>query len=93
MTLPVRLAPLTVKVCAAEAVPCVVVKGVKVPEAERDGAGTTVPLTNTDRLAAPALVTVMLPLTEPTTAPAAMRTEIVVAATVPDTGVNTREPA
>ena len=63
--------------------PSVVVKEVNVPDVERDGGGTTVPLTATDLLVAPELATPMLPLGEPTTAAAAIRTEIVVPAKVP----------
>ena len=78
-----RLAPLTVKLCGAEAAPSVVVKEVNVPDVERDGAGTTVPLTPTVLLIAPPLEAVMFPLGEPTLAAAERRTEIVVLANVP----------
>ena len=82
VTLPVRLDPLTEKVCAAEGVPCVAVKAANVPVTVIDGGGTTVPLTATVLLLASLLETVMLPLGEPTFA-AVRRTEIVVLAKVP----------
>ncbi len=82
MTLPVRLVPLTVKVCAAEAVPCVAVKAASVLDTVVDGGDTTVPLTATVLLLAPLLETVMLPLGEPTVA-AVRRTEMTVLAKVP----------
>jgi hypothetical protein len=83
VTLPVRFEPVTVKLCAVDAAPSVVLKGVNVPDVERDGAGTTVPLTPTVLLLAPPLDTVMLPLGEPTLAAAERRTEIVVLVSVP----------
>ena len=70
-----------------------VLKEVSVPEVERDGAGTTVPLTATILLLAPLLDNVMLPLGEPTAAAAESRTETVVLATVPALGVSVRLPA
>ena len=82
VTLLVRLDPLTEKVCAVEAVPCVAVKAAKEPVTVIDGGGTTVPLTATVLLLAPLLETVMLPLGEPTFA-AVRRTETVVLAKVP----------
>ena len=82
VTLPMRLAPLTVKVCAAEAVPCVAVNAASVPVTVIAGGGTTVPPTPTVLLLAPPLETVMLPLGEPTFA-AVRRTEIVELARVP----------
>jgi hypothetical protein len=82
MTFAVRFAPLTEKVCAAEAVPCVAVKEANVPVTVIAGGGTTVPLTATVLLLAPPLETVMSPLGEPTSA-AVRRTEIVVPANVP----------
>ena len=59
------------------------VKGVNVPDVERDGCGNTVPLTPTVLLLAPPLDTVMLPLGDPTLAAAERRTEIVVLVSVP----------
>lgn len=59
------------------------VKGVNVPDVERDGAGTTVPLTPTVLLLAPPLETVMLPLGEPTLAAAERRTDSVMLTKVP----------
>ncbi len=66
------------------------VKGVNVPDVERDGCGNTVPLTPTVLLLAPPLDTVMLPLGEPTLAAAERRAEIVVLANVPAPGVSER---
>ena len=91
--MPVRLAPLTVKLCGAEAAPSVVLKGVNVPDVERDGAGTTVPLTPTVLLLAPPLETVMFPMGEPTLAAAERRTVIDALAKVPALGVSVRLPA
>ena len=82
MTLPVRFAPLTVKVCAAEAVPCVAENAASVPVTVIAGGGTTMPPTPTVLLVAPPLETVMFPLGEPTFA-AVRRTEIVELARVP----------
>ena len=93
VTLPVKFAPLTEKVWAVEAVPCVAVKTANVPVTVIDGGGTTVPLTATVLLLAPLLDTVMLPLGEPTLAAADSRAEIVVPAKVPALGVNVRLPA
>jgi hypothetical protein len=70
-----------------------VVKGVNVPDVERDGCGNTVPLTPTVLLLAPPLDTVMLPLGDPTLAAAERRTEIMVLANVPAPGVSVRLPA
>ena len=93
VTLPVRFAPLTVKVCAADAVPCVVVKTDSVPETVTEGGGTTVPLTDTVWLLAPLLDTVTLPVGEPTLASAERRTEIVVLARVLPVRVSARLPS
>ena len=68
--------------------PSVVVKETNAPDVERDGAGTTVPLTPTVLPLAPTLETVMLPLGEPTLAAAERRTEIVVPANAPAFGVS-----
>jgi hypothetical protein len=92
VTLLVRLDPLTEKVCAAEAVPCVAVKTANVPVTVIDGGGTTVPLTATVLLLAPLLDTVMLPLRDPALPAALTRAEIVVPANVPAPGVNARLP-
>jgi hypothetical protein len=92
MILPLKFAPLTVKVCAAEAVPAVVLKAASVSVTVTEGAGITVPLTATVLLLAPLLDTVMLPVGEPTLAEAERRTEIVVMANVPALGVNVRLP-
>jgi hypothetical protein len=83
VTLPVRFAPLTEKVWAVEAVPCVAVNAASVPVTIIAGGGTTVPVTPTVLLLAPPLDTVMLPLGEPTLAAAERRTEIVVLVSVP----------
>jgi len=93
LILPVKFAPLTEKVCAVEAVPCVAVNAASTPEMVIDGAGTTVPLTPTVLLLAPPLDTVMLPLGDPTLAAAERRAEIVVLANVPAPGVSVRLPA
>ena len=93
VTLLVRLDPLTEKVCAAEAVPCVAVKTANVPVTVIDGGGTTVPLTATVLLLAPLLDTVMLPLRDPALPAALTRAEIVVPAKAPALGVNVRLPA
>ena len=53
------------------------VKDVNELDVDSEGAGTTVPLTATDLLVAPELATPMLPLGEPATAEAAIRTEMV----------------
>ena len=70
--LPMRPVPLTVKDCAAEAVP---LAAVKLPSEETEGEITarTVPLTETDWVVAPVLASVMLPEAEPPDAEAAMR--------------------
>jgi hypothetical protein len=93
VTLPVRFTPLTEKVWAVEAVPCVAVNAASAPVTVIDGGGTTVPLTPTVLLLAPPLETVMFPLGEPTLAAAERRTEIVVFANVPAPGVSVRLPA
>ena len=91
--MPVKFAPLTVKVCTAEAVPAVVLKADNVPVVVTDGGGTTAPVRATVRLVAPVLDTVMLPEAEPTGAVALMRTEIVVASSEPPLTVKLRESA
>jgi hypothetical protein len=93
VTSPVRFAPLTVKVCGAEAVPAVVLKADNVPVVVTDGGGTTVPLTATVWLVAPVLDTVILPEAAPTGAVALMRTETVVAPSEPPLTVKLRESA
>jgi hypothetical protein len=93
VTLPVRLDPVTVKLCEADDAPSVVLKGVSVPDVESKGCGMTVPLTLTVLLLAPLLDTVMFPLGEPTLAAAERRAEIVVLAKVPAPGVSVRLPA
>jgi len=90
--LPVRLNPLTVKVCAAEAVPRVAVNAVSDADVAIDGGGTTVPLMATDLEVAPELVTEILPESAPAAAVAAIRTEIVVMASVPLLGVSVAVP-
>lgn len=90
--LSVRFAPLTEKVWAVEAVPCVAVNEASVPVTVIDGGGTTVPLTATVLLLAPMLETVMLPLGEPTFT-AVRRTVIDALAKVPALGVSVRLPA
>ena len=79
------------KVCTAEAVPCVEPKATKDDKRLREGGNTTVPLAASVWLAAPALDTVTLPETEPLGAEAAIRTEIVVDATDPLLRVRVRE--
>ena len=91
VTLPVKFAPLTVKVCAAEAVPCVAAKETKDDKTLKEGGNPTVPLAASVWLAAPALNTVTLPETEPLGAVAAIRTEIVVDATDPLLWLRVRE--
>ena len=91
VTLPVRFAPLTVKVCTAEAVPAVVLNATNVPVVVIDGGGTTVPLSDNVWLVAPVLDTVMLPDTAPTGATALMRTEIEDTSSEPPLGVSARE--
>ena len=91
--MPVRFAPLTEKVWAVEAVPCVAVNEASVPVTVMDGAGTTVPLTPTVLLLAPPLETVMFPMGEPTLAAAERRTVIDALAKVPALGVSVRLPA
>ena len=93
VTLPVKFAPLTVKVCGAEAVPAVVLKADNVPVVVTDGGGTTAPVRATVRLVAPALDTMMLPETAPAGAVALMRTETVVAPSEPPLTVKLRESA
>jgi hypothetical protein len=84
VTLPVRFAPLTVKVCAAEAVPAV---AVKLPRDAgltlKDGGALTVPETASVRDVAPALATLILPVKTPAKALAAMRTSKFVEETTP----------
>jgi hypothetical protein len=91
VTLSVKFAPLTVKVCDAEAVPCVEPKATKDDKTLREGGNPTVPLAASVWLAAPALDTVTLPETEPSGAVAAIRTEIVVDAADPLLWVSVRE--
>lgn len=92
VTLPVKFAPLTVKVCAAEAVPCVAVNGEKLETAIIAGWEPTTPAAGSVRSVAPAELIRTLPPTAPLLAVAAMRTERVVAATVPPVCVREREP-
>jgi hypothetical protein len=93
VTLPVRLDPLTVKFCAVDAAASVVLKGVSVPDTEREGCGNTVPLTPTVLLLAPTLEIVMFPLGEPTLAATERRAKIVVLAKVPAPEARERLPA
>ena len=93
ITFPVKLAPLTVKVCAAEAMPCVAENEEKSEATAMAGWEPTTPETASAPSVAPSELMRMMPEAAPSGAVAAMRTEIVVAASAPDTGVNTREPA
>ena len=93
VTSPVRLAPLTVKVCGVEAVPAVVLNAANVPMVVIDGGGATVPLTATVWFVAPVLDSVILPEAAPTGAVALMRTETVVTPSEPPLTVKLRESA
>jgi hypothetical protein len=89
VTFPVRLAPESCKVCSAEAVPDIALKGTKDPTTLIRGIAVTVALTESVLEATPAVETVILPGKEPGGAVAATRTEID-AETVPLDGVNAR---
>ena len=91
VTSPVRFAPLTVKVCVAEAVPAVVLNAANVPMVVIDGGGATVPLTATVWFVAPVLDTVMLPDTAPTGAVAVIRAKTEETASDPLLGASVRE--
>ena len=91
VTLPVKFAPLTVKVCAAEAAPCVAVNGERLETAIIAGLEPTTPAAGRVRSVAPPELIRTLPPTEPLGAVAAIRTEIVVEATDPLLWVSVRE--
>ena len=84
----VKFAPLTVKVCAAEAVPWVALKPLRdAGLTVNDGAAFTVPETESVAEVAPVLATVITPpVKELAGVPAAMRISMDVTATVPLTG-------
>ena len=87
VTLLVSPLPCTTKLCAAEVTPCAVVKLLNAPVivSEEEGAGVTVPLTETFAVNAP-LETATLPEGLPSTAPV-KRTETVVGETNCATGI------
>jgi hypothetical protein len=89
VTFPVRLAPESCKVCSAEAVPDIALKGTKDPSKLICGKPVTVALTATVFGVTPVEETVTLPGKGPEGAVAATRTEID-AETVPLDGVNAR---
>jgi hypothetical protein len=91
VTLPVKFAPLTVKVCDAEPVPCVAVNGEKLETAIIAGWEPTTPEAGSVRSVAPEELIRTLPPAEPLGAVAAIRTEIVVDATDPLLWVRVRE--
>ena len=86
--MPVKFAPLTVKVCAAEVVPWVALKPLReAGPTVNDGAALTVPETESVAEVAPVLATVIAPpVKELAGVAAAMRISMEVAATVPLTG-------
>jgi hypothetical protein len=89
VTLPVRLEPESCKVCSAEAVPAIALKGIKDPTTLIRGIAVTVAFTETVLELTPAVETEILPDKEPEGAAAATRTEID-AETAPLDGVNAK---
>lgn len=73
MTLPVKSVPETVKVRPAEAVPNLADSGNKVPPIAKEGGGTTLPETASERSVAPVEEILTVPEGDPTAAVAAMR--------------------